>query len=124
MGVHMHSDGPMLDGRGVRILGQASRDIEREIAIFAEDQDQMRLARVLKNPTGYYQSQIRRHQAGGYWQVDDSQVAYGPWLESGKNRHRTRFKGYFMFRRAAQITNRRASAIADRVLRRYIGRLG
>jgi hypothetical protein len=119
----MNEEGPLFDGRAVAAFKDISRQIEKEIAVYAEDQVHARLERVLKHPTGYYQSRIRLHQVGSHWQVDDSNVSYGPWLESGKNRHRTRFKGYFTFRKVAQLVNRRSASIAERVVRRNIGRI-
>lgn len=120
----MHRSGPLFDGRAEIIIREADQQVSKEIAEFAEDQVKSRLGMVLRHPTGYYESQIRAHRVGSYWHVDDSGVAYGPWLESGKNRRRTRFKGYFAFRRAAQIVDRRAGEIAERVFQRYIRRLG
>lgn len=38
--------------------------------------------------------------------VVDTDVIYGPWIESGESRRQTRFKGYAMFRKSKQAMER------------------
>jgi len=80
-----------------------------------------RLERVLKNPSGYYQSRIavqRRQIYRGYW---DNNVIYGGWLEGVDSRNATtRFKGYRTFRMVKQALDRDAVALAQPLVTRYV----
>jgi hypothetical protein len=56
--------------------------------------------------------------------VDDSNVIYGPWLEGvGSRNEKTRFKGYFTFRKAAQKLNDMAQHTVDAAVAKLVGRL-
>ncbi|MGV9803926.1 hypothetical protein ACWDTP_38425, partial [Mycobacterium sp. NPDC003449] len=59
------------------------------------------------------------------YEVNDGGVVYGPWLEGTGSRNApvTRFRGYATFRRVKAMIDRRAPGIAQRLLRRYIGRM-
>lgn len=57
------------------------------------------LGKVLRHPTGYYQSRIAIERGTTQRRVSDSRVPYGGWLEGIDPRNRTtRFKGYHTFR--------------------------
>jgi len=52
-------------------------------------------------------------------------VTWVPWLEGVSKRNRsTRFKGYHLFRQTRDELQRRAPAIAEAELAKYIGRMG
>lgn len=56
------------------------------------------LGRVLKNPTGYYESRIIVERRKVFRGITDQGVAYGTWLEGTSARNRTtQFKGYHTF---------------------------
>ena len=56
------------------------------------------LGQVLRNPTGYYESQIDVQRRAVYRGVWDQNCVYGGWLEGVDPRNRTtRFKGYYTF---------------------------
>jgi len=96
-------------------------DINEAIAQEGVNRVLARLQHVLKNPSGYYQSQIavqRRQIYRGYW---DNNVVYGGWLEGVSSRNRTtRFKGYRTFRMVKQTLDRDSVRIAQPLVDTYI----
>lgn len=84
------------------------------------------LERVLRNPTGYYESQIQTERVRDHWEVNDTRrVVYGPWLEGTGSRNAvTRFKGYRTFRIVQQDLNRRVPEIIRPLIRNLISDLG
>jgi hypothetical protein len=116
--------GPIVRGQGRSIMQTGCDEAERKLAQEAQRMVKARLNVVLKNPTGFYKSNIAAEPIGSRWQVHDNGVVYGPWLESGKNRRRTRFRGYLTFRKVALLFKRRAKERAEGVLFRYVRRLG
>lgn len=117
--------GNLFSGRGAeRVMREYTNAAERAVADEAERQIQLQLSNVLRNPTGYYQSQIGVRASGGDWTVTDNDVIYGPWLEgTGSRNQTTRFKGYATFRRVHQLMQRQAGRIAERVLQRFLRQL-
>lgn len=117
--------GPLFDGVADRLAATMCDDVEKNLAEDAADMVQSNLGQVLQHPTGYYQSQIDAEPGGGGWEVNDSGVIYGPWLEGVGSRNRTtRFKGYATFRRTAQEFARAAEAKAEPIVSRYVSRMG
>ncbi len=83
-----------------------------------------RLGRVLKNPTGYYESRIAIERRAVYRGVTDQRVRYGGWLEGVDPRNRTtRFKGYHTFRDIKREINRDKERIIRPAMRRYVQEL-
>lgn len=123
IGAEVRTAGPLFDGRATAALDDYVEAAER--AVSAEGVAEVRrvLASVLKNPTGFYESQIRTDHIRGDHVVDDSGVIYGPWLEGVTSANQTtRFKGYHHFRRATQQVQSRAQRIAERVLPPFLRR--
>jgi hypothetical protein len=84
-------------------IGKLLSDIKSEVADYGVFLVLMRLGNVLREPTGYYESRIRKERQMNDWIVTDSGVVYGPWLEGTGSRNQiSRFKGYRTF----QITKR------------------
>jgi hypothetical protein len=55
------------------------------------------------------------------WEVHDSGIVYGPWLEGEGSRNKTTpFKGYRMFRKVATQINRKAARMLQPQTRRYV----
>ena len=122
----IHAGGPVLDGGAPAIMDDYTQAVVDDVAGQGFDDVGFTLHRVLKHPTGYYQSQIRNRALGAHTRVlYDNRVIYGAWLEGvgSRNSPVTRFEGYFTFRRVAQALNRKAGPIAERTLRRFLGRL-
>jgi hypothetical protein len=117
--------GPFFDGRTSYAIWQAEDDMEREIAQWGYNKVHARLRRVLKFPTGYYQSHIQTQRVMDWTEINDGgRIVYGPWLEGvgSRNYPVTRFKGYRTFRLVAQRMNAQAGAFAEKILaRRLVG---
>jgi len=75
--------------------------------------------------TGHYQSEIRTSLLTYHDVLIHDPVVYGPWLEGSSKRNRsTRFKGYHLWRRARDVTQREAGSIAQDLLPPYLDRIG
>jgi hypothetical protein len=122
--VTVRLSGPIFGGRAPGLVRDFLADATRDIAEQGEIDVRTHLARVLKHPTGYYQSNIRHDRVGADMVVHDHGVVYGPWLEgTGSRNQTTRFKGYATFRRTTQQLQGKADTIAARALARLIERL-
>lgn len=125
--VHVSVDahGPVFDGRALIALDDYADAAVDAVAEQGFRDIHFTLERVLKHPTGYYQSQIRDRDLGAAHVLYDNRVIYGPWLEGvgSRNSPVTKFEGYFTFRRVAQHLARKAPAIAERVLPRFLRRM-
>lgn len=79
------------------------------------------LHRVLRNPTGYYESNIMVDRRTIYRGITDNNVVYGGWLEGVTERNRaTRFKGYRTFRYVKQTLDRDSVRIAQPYVDAYV----
>lgn len=124
MATVVHVSGPLFDGRGAHALDVAADRIEKVVADRGADLVHMQLGRVLRHPTGYYQSHITREQRSDFSVVTDRGVIYGPWLEGTGSRNKTtRFKGYATFRKMTQALDAEAAGIAEGVIEDYMGRV-
>lgn len=123
--IRVDNDGALFSApRTEEIIRDIGDQSERATAEYAEGEIQMRLAKVLKHPTGYYQSHIKTNRVGDASVVTDGTVVYGPWLEgTGSRNNETRFKGYFTFRLVAQKVEVKANEIAEDVADRNMWRL-
>lgn len=91
------------------------------LAQVAYDRVQTRLQRVLRNPTGFYQSRIQVERREVYRGVWDQNVSYGGWLEGVDSRNKTtRFKGYNTFRLVAQSMNQDKEKLAQPAVDRFV----
>ena len=111
--------GPLMDFRARRAFARMRDEVEEEGAEFALDHVKSSFHRNFKNPTGFYESNVRIHNTSAGPEVWDGGMAgpvYGPWLEGvGSRNSVTRFKGYHAFRHAAMALEARIEGIADRV---------
>lgn len=107
--------GPLFDGRLEAAVARAVEEAEIDIGDEGVNLVRNELSHVLRNPTGYYMSQIQTDRARSGLEVSDGGVVYGPWLAGFSNRNKTtRFKGYSHWRLAKQRLQARARGIADR----------
>lgn len=116
--------GPVFTGQVRRDLRDELGDIKKDVADDGERMVEQRLGSVLKNPTGFYQSQIRTEQftRDGDQMITDGGVVYGPWLESGAYSPPRRFRGYQTFRRVRDRLQKDAVVTARERIGRLIGR--
>lgn len=121
----MQFDGPIFDFRGRRAFNQFRDELEEESAEFVLDHIQNTFHTHFKNPTGYYESNVRIKSSNEVWDGGYGGPVYGPWLEGvGSRNNTTRFKGYHAFRKAANALDRRIEEMGDRMFRlRYQNRL-
>ena len=123
--------GPLFDGRAPMILDDYMRTNMSLIAKQAEDIVRSELDVVLRNPTGFYRSQISsatrfNRVATHDVVVHDSGVIYGPWLAGtgSRNAPATRFRGYTHWRKAAQRIEKLAKQTTVATLRQLVRKLG
>lgn len=121
-------NGPLFDNRARQIFDDFRNELEEEGANWAENHIKSTFHSHFRNPTGFYESNVRVHQSGGSHEVWDGGFGgpvYGPWLEGvGSRNNTTRFKGYHAFRKAAIALDSRISGMGDRIFRlRYRNRL-
>ena len=123
--IKMSVEGPLF---GLRAEGIVARGIENTVQDIAEATDRMidaRLGNVLVNPTGYFKSQVGRHQlAGPNVAVDSGGVIYGPWLEGGGYRGEgRRFRGYSTFRKTASAMKREIKRLSKPAIDKMVREL-
>lgn len=120
--------GPLFDFRGRAIFRQYADEYEEEGAEFALGHIKNTFHASFRQPTGYYESNVRIHNTSSGTEVWDGGHAgpvYGPWLEGVGSRNRTtRFKGYHAFRKAATALEARIEGMGENIFRlRYRNRL-
>ncbi|MGW6747640.1 hypothetical protein [Streptomyces sp. NPDC055006] len=120
--IDVSSRGPMFDGRARAAANAYVDRLERDLAEEGVRIVRDELHKVLRHPTGYYESRITVER--GHI-VTDGGVIYGPWLAGlgSRNFPVTRFKGYQHWRRAVERLRSRQRGIGERLLRRFVGRM-
>jgi hypothetical protein len=99
--------------------------VNEAIAQEGVDRVRARLKNVLRNPTGFYESQIAVQKREIYRGVWDSNVIYGGWLEGVSSLNASsRFPGYFTFRKVRQELNQDKDKIAAPVIAEFVRALG
>lgn len=122
LNVSVTQKGPIFDGRADAAVTAFREEATEEIAQEGVNLVRVRLRKVLRNPTGYYESRVQTDRSFTDRAVTDGGVIYGPWLEGTGSRNRTtRFKGYATFRLTKQELQGVAVNIAERVLPKYLG---
>ena len=120
--------GPIFDSRATRAFSDMRDELEEEAAEWTLDHIKDTFHTHFKNPTGFYESNVRIKNDGGSHEVWDGGWAgpvYGPWLEGVGSRNAiTRFKGYSAFRKAASALDRHIDNLGNELFRlRYRSRL-
>lgn len=115
--------GPLFNGQAQRAIKDATNESVKTVAQQGEQDIHTMLGQVLRNPTGYFESQVTTAISGDSAVIGDP-VIYGAWLEGTGSRNKTtRFKGYATFRRVAQALENKVSSIGSSVFSRYEGRM-
>jgi len=117
--------GALFDARRCNaIFDEFTDDLEEEGAEWALSHIRSTFHTHFKQPTGYYESNVRIHNTStGHevWDGGEAGPVYGPWLEGvGSRNQATRFKGYHAFRKAATALERRVEGMGERLLRRNV----
>jgi hypothetical protein len=120
--------GPLFDRRAGEAVRAFLLDSQREVAEegrdLVRDIGQASFRYESGPPTFHFRDNVRVSRTFGSFVVRDD-VIYGPWLEGISQRNQTtRFKGYALYRRAAQLLGSQAHMIAQRVLPLYLRRMG
>ncbi|GAA3718266.1 hypothetical protein [Streptomyces tremellae] len=126
-GLQVRASGPLFDGRAARAIASAVDEAREDIAEFAEEQVLSELGRVLRHPTGYYESRITTDRVSADTsRVGDQGVVYGPWLEGvgSRNSPVTCFPGYGHWRRTKDLVKDRAPFIAQRAIAQHLPEMG
>lgn len=111
--------GPVLAGHPTEVVDIFMHAMESDLSAEGLRRVHDRLGRVLKHPTGYYESRVIRTTRGSGYAVTDSRVIYGPWLEgTGSRNQTTRFKGYRTFRTVGQQLDNDAEVFLQRDINR------
>jgi hypothetical protein len=116
-GVRVTARGPIFRPSEINTwMGRTKRKIEIAVGQWALWQIKAYNAADFKHPTGHYRSQLHV-VTRGVVEVNDSASVKGPWLEgTGSRNSRSRFKGYWHWRR----TNQRATSAANRIAREIV----
>ena len=116
MGIDLVMSGPFFDeGTRTKAVDNFVSETQSDVAQETVNRIQNELGTVLKHPTGYYRSHIQTSNRQDRSIVTDGGVVYGPWLEGVSSRNnKSRFKGYYTFRRIAQRMRNEAGTIAER----------
>jgi len=102
-------------------FGRLINDIKEGVADYGVFLVLMRLGSVLREPTGYYESRIRKERQQLDWFITDSGVVYGPWLEgTGSRNEISRFKGYRTFQITRRELDQRKVQIAQPYVERFV----
>lgn len=116
----------MLDGRAPSIVRSHCDEMGKDLAELGNVLVRANLNTSLRTQTPYYRTRIEaQREAPGQYKVTDQGVIYGPWLEGTGSRNfpKTRFKGYFTFRRTTQQLQARAVSSVEPIVRKLIARL-
>lgn len=95
--------------------------ITREVADYGKYLVLTRLSQVLRNPTGYYESQIRVDRVEKFFELSDNNVIYGPWLEgTGSRNAETNFPGYHTMSTVTRQLDQKKADIAKPFVDKYV----
>lgn len=117
--------GPISDGSIHRHVADYEADVAEALAEEGQSLMLRRLSQVLRNPTGYYESRIdTKRRSHNRYEVHDSDVVYGPWLEGtgSRNKPRPGFPGYHSFSVVEEQLKRRRGSISRKILREHRSR--
>jgi hypothetical protein len=114
--VDITASGPLFDGRAEPAVDDFLRDAEDDVATEGVEMVGDALHAVLRNPTGYYESQLGWERVGSHDEVYGDKVIYGAWLEGvgSRNAPVTRFPGYFTFRSTTPLLQESVVEILER----------
>ncbi|MFK0140716.1 hypothetical protein [Streptomyces murinus] len=124
--VNFQLKGPIVEGHGALAIRRMTAVAVEEIADYTHHEVLMQLVKVLREPTGYYESRIVKERVSvESYSINDSNVIYGPWLEGigSRNYPVTKFEGYHTFRIVRNRMLQKAAVIAEAAILRQMGEL-
>lgn len=115
--------GPISSGKIHRHVHDYESDVAKALGKAAKEEWLENLNSRIRNQTPFYTTQIDvRRLAWNRYQVHDSDVLYGAWLEDGSYTPRTRFTGYFSALDADATMRVKRRRIGRRILRQHRAR--
>jgi hypothetical protein len=125
VGVEVTLAGPIFDGRAEQAVDDFLVEAAEVVAEQGLNDVLNALGGVLRNPTGYYESQIRTDRVSvDRVDVSDGGVVYGPWLAGvGSRNQTTDFAGYEHWQMATQALDGQADRVAEQRLAPYVDRM-
>ncbi len=117
------ASGPIFNGTAKGILRDAERAMSEKVAKAAQRHIQTLGRRDFRYnaapATHFYENNIEVDRVSDGHLVHANQVIYGPWIEGTSSRNQSsRFKGYHLFRRAAQeVQNRLGDILSEEELK-------
>lgn len=126
MPVTMDARGPLFDGRAEKAVADADQDGLKAVATIGASMIRSRMDQVFRDETPFYRfANVAKKEPPGWIIWDQDKTKYGFWLEGigSRNFPKTRFRGYFTYRRITVELRARAQTIYDGVMRTYIGKM-
>lgn len=114
--------GPISSGKMIKDAAAYSHDVASAIADSAKDTWLHNLDSRIRHQTPYYTTRIKKREISPTrYEIHDSSVIYGHWLEGTGSRNApvTVFPGYWSRRDAESETQHKRRNISRRILRRY-----
>lgn len=122
--LHAKQSGPVFDGRATKATTDYLHAATGAVAEVGARDVRTLISSSVKAGTGSYESHVHADRTVTGAVVTDGGVIYGAWLEGTSSRNQTtRFKGYAAYRKAAQVLDRHADTIAEKVLPPYLKRM-
>jgi hypothetical protein len=135
--------GPLFDGKGLTLLGNAVNDGIREMVQMGEERLAFKfrpqgssnlmddksgifktVAAAGRNAsTGHYRRSIQSKIRNLHAVIDDGNVVYGPWLEGISSRNLGRFPGYRQFRITQQYLQKEGPPVIKQHIDRFAKRM-
>lgn len=124
--VDVDISGPLFrPGYPERVVAEYRDEVTLKVAGVGQSILHEHLHRLLRHPTGYYQSHIAIKRFAAAAVIHDSRVIYGWWLAGvgSRNFPVTKFKGYKHWPLTHQELEAKTPTIANHVLHQYVRRL-
>lgn len=118
---HLIKTGPLFDGTAIAAVPEMQKEAARRTAELGAALVRQQEHRVFKKETPYYRPRnVAQEQPYGY-RIWDSNVIYGNWLEGTSRRNaRSRFKGYWTYRKMKTEVEKLAGTVAQNVADEYV----
>lgn len=117
--------GPLLDGSHEAVVADWEQDMLDSVARQGLSEIGLQMDIFFRNPTPFYETQVRWDVEGADRVIHDTGIIYGPWLAGTGSRNATsRFKGYPHWRRTEQYLRDGAGGAVERAEADLARRLG
>lgn len=122
--IRVEINGPVFNGHATRVVDEFLEEAKDKVGQQGLADLHFYMNAYFKDPTPYYELQVLVERQADDVVIHDNGMVYGPWLAGvGSRNQTTSFKGYPHWRRTVSDLERKAPAIAERVLQRYLDRM-